>query len=87
MGEAKRTAELGLSPNRWRDIRREPPPDDAHGLLVLVVVTCDCAKGAQVALCAGRMNGEWVIDQFEHSFEIDYWMRLPDFPPPRSAVQ
>lgn len=84
MGEAKR--KTGAAPLEWRDVKTDVPPRDAHGLVVLVVVTCNCAKGAQVALSAGRKDDQWVIEPFEHSYEIDYWMRLPAFPPPRGLV-
>jgi hypothetical protein len=66
----------------WKDPRHDPPPRDAHGLVVLVTITCACGKGGQVALPAGRVGAEWIIGEFEHSFEIDYWLRLPDFPAP-----
>ena len=82
MGEAKRRREAGDPLLRWKDVRREPPPANGYGLAVLVVITCDCGKGGQVALPAGRQNGRWVID-FNHSCEIEYWLRLPAFPPPR----
>lgn len=80
MGEAKRRRDAGEPLWRWKDPSREPPPDDAHNLVVLVEVTCPCAKGGQVALCAGRMEGEWVIAPFEHEFEILRWLKLPEFP-------
>lgn len=80
-------SEAGKRPlTRWKDIRREAPPRDAHDLVVLVTITCDCGKGGQLALPAGRLNGEWVISGFNHSFDIEYWLRLPEFPPPRAAV-
>lgn len=66
---------------KWNDIRDREPPANGHGLVVLVQITCPCGKGGQLSLSAGRIDGEWVIEPFEHSFEIDYWMQLPAFPP------
>lgn len=65
---------------RWNDIRTTQPPRDAFGIVVLVQITCSCGKGGQLVLTAGRIAGEWIIEPFEHSFEIDYWMQLPAFP-------
>lgn len=87
MGEAKRRRETGEPLWRWKNPTKEPPPREAYGLVVLVTITCDCAKGGQVALTAGRMDGEWVIEDFEHDFEIMRWLRLPDFPKPHQLMQ
>ncbi|GAB4227955.1 MAG: hypothetical protein Kow0032_07690 [Methyloligellaceae bacterium] len=85
MGEAKRRREAGEAIWRWKDVRREPPPENAYRLAVLAVITCECAKGGQVALTASRIDGQWVLD-FNHSCEIEYWLRLPEFMPPRLQV-
>jgi hypothetical protein len=64
---------------RWRDIKKHAPPDDALGVAILVEVTCKCAKGGIVALMAGRQNGEWIIQDFKHEFDITHWLKLPPF--------
>lgn len=64
----------------WKDPRFVPPPHEGHGMAVLVTVTCQCGRGGRTTLPAGRINGEWVIGHFDHAFEIDYWIQLPEFP-------
>lgn len=70
----------------WKNIKVDRPPRDEFDLVVLVTLTCDCGKGGRVALPAARIGGEWVISHFDHTFEIDYWLRLPDFPEPCGQV-
>lgn len=65
----------------WKDPRFVSPPHEGHGLVVLVTITCQCGKGGQVALPAGRIKGEWIIGHFDHAYEITHWIRLPEFPP------
>lgn len=66
----------------WKNALTEKPPRDAHGLVVLVQLTCECGKGGQLILAAGRVDGEWILSPCNHRFEIDYWARLPDYPAP-----
>lgn len=66
----------------WKNALTEQPPRDAMGLVVLVQLTCECGKGGQLVLSAARMAGEWVLSPCNHHFEIDYWARLEDYPPP-----
>lgn len=87
MGEAKRRRDAGEPAPRWKRPSIEPPPRDARNLVVSVTITCECAQGGQVTLTAGRINGEWIIEPFDHSFEIDYWLKLPELPrQARSAI-
>lgn len=66
----------------WKNALTEKPPRDAARLVVLVQLTCECGKGGQMVLAAARINGEWLLSPCEHHFEIDYWARLWDYPPP-----
>lgn len=77
-------ANLSTGRYGWKNALTEKPPRDAHGLVVLVQITCECGKGGQIALPASRIAGEWMIGHFPHQFEIDYWARLADYPPPIS---
>lgn len=72
---------------RWKDPAKEMPPDDADFLVVLARITCDCAKGALVTICAGRENGEWMVQPCEHDFEIERWLMLPDLPQSHHSIQ
>ena len=80
MGEAKRKSAAERDWSRWRDVDRERPPRDAQGLVALVRITCPCAYGGIVPLPAGRIDDEWIIGDFDHSYDIIYWCRLPDYP-------
>ena len=82
MGEAKNNIN---GPWRWHRIGGEPLPRNEVGLVVQVRLTCSCAPGGLVALPAGRLDGEWVIGDFEHQFEIEAWMKLPPFLPRLSS--
>lgn len=86
MGEAKRRAEAGAPTMRWKCLKTEMPPDNHPRLVVLAIITCPCAAGAQIPLNAARVEGEWVIAPFEHIFEIEYWLELPEYPKPTARI-
>jgi hypothetical protein len=70
---------------------RSPPPDfnqmawkpassaprEAWPLAVAVRITCSCGEGGIVVLSGARQNGEWVLDDFPHRFDIVEFFELP----------
>lgn len=55
-------------------------PRDAWPVIVSVTITCRCAKGGVVVLSAARENGESIIADFEHEFEITHFLEIPKPP-------
>lgn len=60
---------------QWKPERLAPR--DAWPMAIAVRITCNCGKGGIVVLSGGRRNGEWIIDHFNHSFEIVEFFVLP----------
>lgn len=52
-------------------------PDDAWPLSVACMITCECQKGGIVVLSGARVDGQWIVERFNHSFEVIEFFRLP----------
>ncbi len=59
---------------QWQ--KPEKAPRDHWPMVVCARITCQCGEGGIVVLSASRVGGEWVIQHFEHSFEITGFMTL-----------
>ena len=51
-------------------------PHEHWPMVIAARITCLCGFGGIVVLSAARKNGEWIIQDFEHSFEITDFIAL-----------